>query len=364
MTRLSRLHLAMQENGYDGFIATRRPNQLYFTPAAEPVSDLPPVAYILYTADEVTVIPGQMFYYAARDGLPDCLVVETLVDGVDPVTALAQHCQRRGLQRVVCDRIEPAVARKLRADVPGLDIVEDARFGSLLRRKKEADELVLLRAAARISDLGIQAAFATARPGVTNREIAAAATEVMLAAGCEEVGLQVASGSGTAYMGTGSWVSQPWRKVEAGDMLLVDMGILYHGYLGDQTRTAAIGDPTPQQQEIIETVQQAYRLTRDAMRPGATAQSLYAITVDLYREKGWHPYFPHHISHGLGLGEDVPRIAHGSQDVLESGDTLSCEPGVYLPGIGGARFENMLLIRQHGAEELTQSPVDPVVGTR
>jgi Xaa-Pro aminopeptidase len=80
------------------------------------------------------------------------------------------------------------------------------------------------------------------------------------------------------------------------------------------------------------------------------------------QSKGWRQYFPHHVSHGLGLGGDLPRIAEGSEDVLQVGDALSCEPGLYIPGIGGARFENMLLLTENGIEELTKSPVDPQVG--
>jgi Xaa-Pro aminopeptidase len=200
------------------------------------------------------------------------------------------------------------------------------------------------------------------RPGVTNREIAAAASAAMLKAGCEEVSLQVVSGPGVAYMGTGNWVLDPWRTLQAGDMLLVDMGILYHGYLGDQTRTAIVGTGTDEQWAIIETIQSAYRQTVAAMRPGALAQDLYQITVDLLAERGWREYFPHHISHGLGLGGDLPRVNATSDDVLQVGDVLSCEPGVYIPGLGGARFENMLYIGESGAEELTHAPVNPPVG--
>jgi Xaa-Pro aminopeptidase len=142
-------------------------------------------------------------------------------------------------------------------------------------------------------------------------------------------------------------------------MVLVDMGILYHGYLGDQTRTVIVGEGTPVQREIIATIQRAYRATREAMKPGARAADLYQITVDILQAKGWRPYFPHHISQGLGLGGDLPRVTADSVDVLQVGDTLSCEPGVYIPGVGGARFENMLCINETGAEELTQSAVDP-----
>jgi len=198
--------------------------------------------------------------------------------------------------------------------------------------------------------------------GVSGRDIAAEATATMLRAGAEEASLQVAVGPATAYMGTGDWVYAPRRLLQPGDMLLVDMAIKFHGYLGDQTRTVVVGDGTPEQIELIRTVQAAYRATVAAMRPGATSAELYAITTDLLEQRGWRRYFPHHISHGLGLGGDLPRVSATSDDVLQVGDTLSCEPGVYIPGLGGARFENMLYLGPDGIEELTQSPVDPVVG--
>ncbi len=221
-----------------------------------------------------------------------------------------------------------------------------------------------MRHVAHIADLGIEAAFGAVRPGVTNRDVAAEATAVMLRAGCEEVSLQVATGPGAAYMGTGNWTFDPRRTIREGDMVIVDMGILYEGYLGDQTRTALVGEGTPAQRAVIQTIQHAYRATRDAMRPGASSADIYQITVDILAEKGWRQYFPHHISHGLGLGGDLPRVAVNSEDILQAGDTLSCEPGVYIPGIGGARFENMLYITPNGAEELTKSRSDPIVGRR
>jgi Xaa-Pro aminopeptidase len=240
--------------------------------------------------------------------------------------------------------------------------VADPLFGAKLRRAKEPDEVALMREAARISDLGMVAAFAAARPGVSGREIAAEATAVMLQAGAEEASLQVAVGPATAYMGTGDWVYDPRRTLQAGDLLLVDMALRYHGYLGDQTRTALVGEGTAAQRELIDTVQTAYRATRDAMRPGAASAGLYAITIDLLEQKGWRRYFPHHISHGLGLGGDLPRVALDADYTLQEGDALSCEPGVYIPGLGGARFENMLVITASGTEELTKSLVDPVIG--
>lgn len=363
MTRSARLHQALAEQGYDAFVTTQRPNQLYFTPHNEPVSGLPPIPFLVLTGTQAPIaIPGPMFYYACRDQLTHCTVVKTEVGDPSAQEQLAATIKTRGWRRVAFDQLSPALAAMLQAVAPDAVCVAEPKLGPTLRRTKEPGELALLREAARISDLGMLTAFQTARPGATNRDVAAAAAAVMLKAGCEEAGMQVVSGPGTAYMGTGNWVLDPRRVIQDGDMVLVDMGILYHGYLGDQTRTAIVGEGTAQQRDLIATVQQAYRTTRDAMKPGARSADLYQITVDILQEKGWRQHFPHHISHGLGLGGDLPRVAIDSDDVLQVGDTLSCEPGVYIPGIGGARFENMLYLAETGVEELTKSPVDPVVG--
>lgn len=362
MTRTARLQQALAEQGYDALVVTQRPNQLYFTPHREPVSGLPPIPFMVLTAGEPIVIPGPMFYYACRDQLTQCTVIKTEVGDPSAQEQLVATLQHRGYRRVAFDQLSPALMAMIQAAAPDVRCVAEPKLGPTLRRTKEPGELLLLREAARISDLGMTTAFQVARPGATNREVAAEAAAVMLKAGCEEAGMQVVSGPGTAYMGTGNWTLDPRRVIQAGDMVLVDMGILYHGYLGDQTRTAIVGEGTARQRAIITTVQQAYRATRDAMQPGARSADLYQITVDLLHEKGWRQYFPHHISHGLGLGGDLPRVAIDSEDVLQVGDTLSCEPGVYIPGIGGARFENMLYLGENGVAELTQSPVDPVVG--
>lgn len=361
-TRLTRLAATLAQHGFDAYLATQRPNQLYLIPAAEPVSALPPVPFILFGNSAPLIFPGPAFYYACRDLLPGCELVKTEVGDPDVRDQLIAQVTRRGVRRLVTDSLPGDLIDRLKEQAPALEITVDPLWGAKLRRTKEPEEIELLRQAARISDLGMVTAFAAARPGVSGREIAAASTAAMLAAGAEEASLQVAVGPATAYMGTGNWVYDPRRVLQPGDLLLVDMAILYHGYLGDQTRTAIVGEATPQRRALVDTVQAAYRATRDAMRPGATSADLYAITVDLLATKGWRQYFPHHISHGLGLGGDLPRVAADSDDTLQEGDALSCEPGVYIPGVGGARFENMLLVTATGVEELTQSPADPQTG--
>ena len=83
--------------------------------------------------------------------------------------------------------------------------------------------------------------------------------------------------------------------------------------------------------------------------------------MDIVAEKGWRKYFVHHLSHGLGLGDDLPQITAESEDVLEAGDMMSCEPGVYIPQVGGARIENMVHLTERGPESLTHFTMDPTI---
>jgi Xaa-Pro aminopeptidase len=360
--RFSRLHDALAAAGYDAYVATQRPNQLYWTESDEPVSDLPNAAAMLLTASARVIFPGAPFYYACIEHLPNYEIAPTEVGAPSAQEQLVDHITRRGYRHIVLDSASRDQEETLRAALPNVALTFDGRWGAKLRRTKEPGEIAIMREAARISDLGMVAAFAAARPGASGRHMAAAAAAAMLEAGAEEASLQVAVGLATAYMGTGDWVYDPRRVIQDGDMVLVDMAIKYHGYLGDQTRTAIVGKGSAEQRAIINTVQEAYRQSVAAMRPGAASPDLYRITTDLLESKGWRKYFPHHISHGLGLGGDLPRIAEGSDDVLQVGDALSCEPGCYIPGTGGARFENMLVLTENGIEELTKSPVDPVTG--
>jgi Xaa-Pro aminopeptidase len=180
----------------------------------------------------------------------------------------------------------------------------------------------------------------------------------MLKMGCEDASMFVASGADTMYLDSGS---DPRRMIQQGDMVFIDMGIHLQGYLGDQTRSAILGGGSRQQRELLSTIKASYLELEAALKPGARAQDIYAIAVRNVERKGWRKFFVHHISHGLGLGGDLPNINSTSNDVLQVGDTLSCEPGVYVLGVGGARIENMILITETGAERLTKLPIDMVL---
>ncbi|MEW6754045.1 MAG: Xaa-Pro peptidase family protein [Candidatus Latescibacterota bacterium] len=360
-TRKQRLWAALDEIGASAFVACRWPNQLYLLDHPDPSSVISRgnCHAILFAPQQTVVFPGVWISNACRDLLGGCEVVTNDLGDPAPEQQLALRLQREGYRKVVCDQAGGALAALLAQTAAGLEVVADDVV-TRLRRTKDDRDLAAMREAARVADLGMVAAFRAIRPGVRCADVIAEGVATMLRAGAEYADMRPASGEGTCYLDS---AEDPRRVIRAGDMVFLDMIIHVHGYLGDMTRAGIVGEGTRQQRELLSTVQQAYALATGMMRPGAKAAGIYQAVVDHYAAGGLERYWVHHLSHGLGLGGDLPRIAHGSEDVLQAGDALSCEPGLYVPGVGGARVENMLHITPAGVEELTRCPLEPPMGS-
>jgi Xaa-Pro aminopeptidase len=352
MQRLQRLRSTLEQKGCDAFLMTQKPNQLYFLDHPDPSGLFYSLPYLLVTRNESIVFPGVWFYPACRDLLVNEEVVPNFIGDPDATEQLAERIKRMNLKRVAVDGLNVELAQAAPSET---EFVSAPKLGPELRRTKELEEIELMRRAAAISDTGISAAFNAIRPGVRNCEVAAEGVYVMLKMGCESAEMFVASGPDTMYLDSGS---DPRRVIQSGEMVFIDMAIRLQGYLGDQTRAAILTGGTREQRDLLATIKSSYRELESLMKPGASTRELYEKAVNNVEVKGWGRFFVHHLSHGLGLGNDLPNVNATSDDVLQVGDTLSLEPGVYVPGIGGARVENMILIHESGAEALTKLPID------
>jgi Xaa-Pro aminopeptidase len=353
-SRSERLFAALAERGAEVFISASRPNQLYLLDHPDPsvVISRPNCAAIVFATDQTIVFPGVWISNACRDLLDHCEVVPNEKGDPPPQVQLSEWLKKEAYRKIITDSAE--LAKAIGREVVGVE-VEVENICQALRRTKDERDLVGMREAARVADLGMSTAFAAIRPGVTCGDVIAEGTAAMLRAGAESVAMAPAAGVGTYYLDSGE---DPRRVIQEGDMVFIDMGIWVHGYLGDMTRAGIVGEGTAEQRDLLATVQEAYRVGSQAMMPGADGREIYRLVADHFASKGWEKYFVHHLSHGLGLGGDRPRIASDDADVLQVGDALSCEPGAYIPGLGGARVENMIYVGEDGPEELTKSPLD------
>ena len=144
------------------------------------------------------------------------------------------------------------------------------------------------------------------------------------------------------------------RKLQAGDLLVVDWGATYDGYISDLTRTFAVGDVDDEYKKIHQIVQSANAAGRAAGKPGVPCAAVDKAARDVIEAAGYGVYFTHRTGHGLGLeGHEPPYIVEGNNVPLETGNTFTIEPGIYVPGLGGVRIEDDVLITENGAESLT-----------
>jgi Xaa-Pro aminopeptidase len=250
------------------------------------------------------------------------------------------------------------VVQGLRAARPQLEIIDIGPVVRPLRRAKHADEIDLLRRSMRAGEAGLAAALENVRPGMTELDVYlivqnAAMTEIR-----EQVIVygDFASGPRCVREKGGSPTS---RRIEPGDLLLLDFSVIVSGYRGDFTNTFAVGGgPTPDQCKLFEACVGALHAGEAALKPGTAARDVDAAVRGHFAALGLDRYFPTHSGHGIGLGHpEPPYFVPKSSDTLEAGDVVALEPGLYVEGKGGMRYERNYLITTDGSEILSNHEI-------
>ena len=227
------------------------------------------------------------------------------------------------------------------------------------RLVKDASEVATLRdAAARLTGVA-ETAFRSIRPGVTERDVAAAIEVALRSAGYERPAFDtiVASGPNAALPHYRAGL----RILKPGDLVVLDFGGVLDGYCSDLTRTVSVGAPTPDALRLHAAVREAQQAAIEAVKPGVPASSVDAAARGLLESCGLGEAFGHGTGHGLGLDiHEEPRVGpprpHSASVQLEPGMVFTIEPGAYLPGMGGVRIEDDVLVTEDGYEVLTSVP--------
>ena len=232
-----------------------------------------------------------------------------------------------------------------------------ADIGDLLlnmRAIKAPEEIASLRRAIEISESALMATLKWARPGMTERQIADRLSSEMLAGGAEGTAFMLVLTGEKSGLPHGDTGDRVWGQDE---FLLIDFGARYKDYPADITRTFCAGEPTPQMRAMFEAVSDGNRAARESARPGMTCAELDAVARQAIDAAGFGEYFIHRLGHGLGLSvHELPNIVAGNDQVLQPGMVFTIEPGVYVPGVGGVRIEDNVVVTETGIESLTSFP--------
>ncbi len=335
--RRARLQEKIVALGADAALITSLVNVRYLTGLASSNA-----ALLLPAAGPGILATDSRYALAAASQCPDVeLVIERFVEPV-----LAGLAVTRRLGAVAFEAQEMTVARHealVSADdaprlIPLGDAVEE------LRMVKDETEIALLARACSITSEAFASALPSLRPGVTEREFAIQLERAMTDLGADKPAFDsiVASGANGAI----PHHAPTDRPFAAGDLVTVDCGARFGGYHADMTRTVAIGEPAGWQRDIYQLVAAAQRAGVSAARAGADLAAVDAVARDMITEAGHGEHFQHGLGHGVGLEiHEAPMIGYGKTGTLEDRVPVTVEPGIYLPGKGGVRIEDTLVVR-------------------
>jgi Xaa-Pro aminopeptidase len=345
--RLDRLRQLMAAVGLDAMVVASLVNVRYLTGVASSN------AALLVEHDGALLATDGRYLVQAAAQAPWLRQLEAR----DCLAALAAVAAGAGIVRLGFEAHHISVEEhgRLQAAAPSAHLLPAGHPVEELRTVKDPDEIELVRQACQISDYALAALLPQVRVGDTERATAVRLERLMIDAGAEDLAFAtiVAAGPNSAvphHTPTG-------RPIERGDLLKIDFGARVGGYHADLTRTFVVGGPPADwQQEIHGMVRQAQRTGRQALAPGAGLAHVDALARQVIVAAGQGPGFGHGLGHGVGLEiHEAPMMGPAATGTLEAGSPVTVEPGVYLPGRGGVRIEDTLVVRDGPAEPLTTS---------
>ncbi len=327
--------------GYRGSITTERITCLVLAPGRDPVLLVPRLERPL-AAD-------------ALAGGPQVELV-TWDDGEDSLDRLVALLPSGADSLAIDEQMWAGRATGLAQRTSGKQVSARSILEPLRVRKSEAEVAALAEAATAIDGVHAQMGDWLA-PGRTEREVGADISAAILAAGHESVEFVIV-GSGPNSASAHAELTD--RVIEPGEPVVVDIGgRMPSGYNSDSTRTYVIGAPDAHFTRLYSVLQEAQRVQCEQASPGITAQGLDAAGRTVIERAGYGEYFVHRTGHGIGLDvHEEPYIVTGSSLALTAGAAFSIEPGIYLPGVGGARIEDIVICAEGGARRLNQRPRD------
>ncbi len=325
----------------DAFLVTRPANVRYLTGF-----DHPEDAWVWLDREEPLLVTTPLYENPLRDRrLPHLLGRPARWPDL-----LAERA--RGRVGFEAAHLDYRTARALAQAWPRAELVATEGRIEAEREEKRPEEVAAIREAMRIAREAFLASAPLLRPGTPEAAFAAELECAMRRLGAEARAFPtiVASGPRGAYPHAGA---SPAPLPKAG-LVTVDWGARYAGYHSDVTRTRALGEPSEEEKRLHRAVKEALEAALSALAPGVGAGELDARAREVLEGYGLLPYYPHALGHGVGLEvHEAPRIAIESDAVLRPGMVVTLEPGVYVPGVGGAREEELVLVTEEGFELLS-----------
>ncbi|MDR3556786.1 MAG: Xaa-Pro peptidase family protein [Syntrophobacteraceae bacterium] len=355
--RLERFRAIMEEQGLDAFLVAVPENRCYLSGfEAEDLLLTESSGCLLITRTEQFLLTDPRYEEEARTEAPDFRVeiYSTGLKQILPDLFSQLKCQRLGVEEhfLTLSRYRD-VKDGLASVRPSAEIISLEDMVEKLRIVKDAEEIEKIRNSIRLTEKALNTVWNALSTGRTEIEMAWLIERTIRESGGQAVSFPpiVAAGPNGALphaVPTG-------RKISPGDAVILDLGSKLAGYCSDMTRTWVAGTPAPRLKEIYKVVRDAQLAAQDKIRQGIDSVTVDSAARDLIAQAGYGDRFGHGLGHGVGLAvHEKPGLRKVNPTLLEENMIVTVEPGIYLPGLGGVRLENMVRVTKTGCEILTR----------
>ncbi len=252
------------------------------------------------------------------------------------------------------DEVTVRAFEKIRQDMPGVEFSPLNGAPEKVRRIKDEKELALIEEACGISCKALDIVLGKVKPGLTEKQLQLLLDYTMLELGADSLAFNTIVASGVN--GSLPHAIPSDKKLEKGEMITLDFGAKKGGYCADMTRTIALGQPGAEMKKIYDTVLLAQETCEAMLAPGKCCFDIDSEAHRIIDAAGYAGRFGHGLGHSVGIDiHEEPRLSQLCHDILEPGVTITVEPGIYVPGLGGVRIENTCVVTENGGRTLVHA---------
>ena len=320
------------------------------------------VGWLLVTMDAAFIAVDFRYYEQAQRQAPDFVLFKTEGGIENWFPRLVEEAglggkrigyEPHGLTVATWQALQKAVQEMALESRPHL--VAAPPLVEQLRAIKDEEELAALERAVALADEAFLAVARRVEPGWTEEQVAWEIEKYAREHGAEGLAFPT-------IVAAGEWGAMPHayprpRPIAEGEPIVIDMGVRVDGYCSDLTRTIVLGRPDDRLRQVFDIVLAAQLTAEELVRPGMKGEEAHLLAHNVIAEAGYGEQFGHGLGHGVGLlVHEAPRLAKRSQDELKPGMTFTIEPGIYIPGWGGVRIEDIVVLEETGARVLSRAP--------
>jgi len=351
MERIAKLLSILQEHNLDGMLLVKDANLRYLSGFTGSES------YAVISKKGRAFITDYRYTEQAEQECPGFEIIKWRSPNCDLPEAIKSVCDRFDIKRLGFEKdcVSFSLYERLKNGLNDVDLVGTTGLIENLRSVKEKAEIEFIKKAAEITDKAFEEILNFIKPGVTEKDIERELAYLIRKKGADDIGFPIIVASGENSSKPHAIPSN--RPVRVGDLITIDVGSMYNGYKSDMTRTVVLGKASDKQIKIYNAVKKSQEAAISIIKAGVEGKLVDKLSKDVLKEEGMEGIFEYGLGHGVGLEiHEEPSMSSRSLSTLEEGSVVTVEPGIYLPGWGGVRIEDTVVVTIDGCEIITRSP--------